>query len=81
MNWEALFSNIIQPTLFFGLFVMTFISMMIAIRAEKREIKRNEENIVKNAKMIERNYKLLKKAVEGHLEVVKGEVNDEEDNS
>ena len=67
MNWAQVFATILQPILFIGLFVMTLISMLIAIRAEKREIERNKRDIVANAKKIKENYKLLKKiALEHH---------------
>lgn len=71
MGWSELFKDIIQPILFFGLFIMSFVSMMIAIRAEKREIERNSQDIIKNAEMIKRNYELLQEAIQGHKKVVK----------
>ena len=76
MTWLEVFQSILQPILFFGLFIMTFISMSIAIRAEKREIARNRRNIIANAKQIERNYRLLKTAAESNKklqEVLKDE--------
>jgi len=71
VGWSELFKDIIQPILFFGLFIMSFVSMMIAIRAEKREIERNSQDIIKNAEMIKRNYELLQEAIQGHKKVVK----------
>ncbi len=76
MTWLEVFQSILQPILFFGLFIMTFISMSIAIRAEKREIARNRRNIIANAKQIERNYRLLKTAAQSNKklqEVLKDE--------
>ena len=76
MTWLEVFQSILQPILFFGLFIMTFISMSIAIRAEKREIARNRRSIIANAKQIERNYRLLKTAAESNKklqEVLKDE--------
>ena len=66
MTWLEVFQSVLTPILFFGLFIMTFISMTIAIRAEKREIARNRSSIVANAKQIERNYRLLKAAAEAN---------------
>ena len=66
MTWLEIFQSILQPILFFGLFFMTFISMSIAIRAERRDIKRNRLSILANAKQIEKNYKLLKAAAESN---------------
>ena len=76
MTWLEVFQSILQPILFFGLFFMTFISMSIAIRAERRDIKRNRLSILANAKQIEKNYKLLKAAAEANeklQEVMKSE--------
>ena len=76
MTWLEIFQSILQPILFFGLFFMTFISMSIAIRAERRDIKRNRLSILANAKQIEKNYKLLKAAAEANeklKEVLKSE--------
>ncbi len=76
MTWLEVFQSILTPILFFGLFIMTFISMSIAIRAEKREIARNRRSIIANAKQIERNYRLLKTAAESNKklqEVLKDE--------
>jgi len=66
MTWLEIFQSILQPILFFGLFFMTFISMSIAIRAERRDIKRNRLSILANAKQIEKNYILLKAAAEAN---------------
>ena len=66
MTWLVVFQSILQPILFFGLFFMTFISMSIAIRAERRDIKRNRLSILANAKQIEKNYMLLKAAAEAN---------------
>ncbi len=66
MTWLEIFQSILQPILFSGLFIMTFISMSIAIRAERRDIKRNRLNILENAKQIEKNYMLLKAAAESN---------------
>ena len=66
MTWLEVFQSILQPILFFGLFFMTFISMSIAIRAERRDIKRNRLSILANAKQIEKNYMLLKAAAESN---------------
>jgi hypothetical protein len=55
---------------------MTFISMSIAIRAEKRDIARNRNSIIANAKQIQRNFKLLRAASEANeklKEVMNGE--------
>jgi hypothetical protein len=76
MTWLEVFQTVLTPILFFGLFIMTFISMSIAIRAEKREIARNRSSILDNAKQIERNYRLLKSAAESNKklqEVLKDE--------
>ncbi len=76
MTWLEIFQSILQPILFFGLFIMTFVSMSIAIRAERRDIKRNRLSILANAKQIEKNYKLLKAAAEANeklKEVLKSE--------
>ena len=76
MTWLEVFQTVLTPILFFGLFIMTFISMSIAIRAEKREIARNRSSILANAKQIERNYRLLKSAAESNKklqEVLKDE--------
>ena len=76
MTWLEVFQSVLTPILFFGLFIMTFISMSIAIRAEKREIARNRSSILANAKQIERNYRLLKSAAESNKklqEVLKDE--------
>ena len=76
MTWLEVFQTVLTPILFFGLFIMTFISMSIAIRAEKREIARNRSSILANAKQIERNYRLLKTAAESNKklqEVLKDE--------
>ncbi len=76
MTWLEVFQSILTPILFFGLFIMTFISVTIAIRSERRDIKRNRLNILANAKQIEKNYKLLKAASESNVklqEVMKGE--------
>ena len=69
MTWLEVFQSILQPILFFGLFFMTFISMSIAIRAERRDIKRNRLSILANAKQIEKNYKLLKAAAEANTKL------------
>ena len=69
MTWLEVFQSVLQPILFFGLFIMTFISMSIAIRAEKREIARNRNSIIANAKQIERNFKLLKDAAEANVKL------------
>ena len=66
MTWLEVFQSVLQPILFFGLFFMTLISMSIAIRAERRDIKRNRLSILANAKQIEKNYKLLKTAAEAN---------------
>ena len=66
MTWTQIFAAIVQPVLFIGLFIMTFISMTIAIRAEKREIERNKQDILANAKQIKENYEILKKLAEEH---------------
>ena len=76
MTWLDVFQSILQPILFFGLFIMTFVSMSIAIRSERRDIKRNRLNILANAKQIEKNYKLLQAASEANeklQEVMKSE--------
>ena len=76
MTWLEVFQSVLTPILFFGLFIMTFISMSIAIRAERREIARNRSSILANAKQIERNYRLLKTAAESNKklqEVLKNE--------
>ena len=76
MTWLEVFQSVLTPILFFGLFIMTFISMSIAIRAERREIARNRSSILANAKQIERNYRLLKTAAESNKklqEVLKDE--------
>jgi len=69
MTWLEVFQTVLTPILFFGLFIMTFISMSIAIRAEKREIARNRSSILANAKQIERNYRLLKAAAEANAKL------------
>ena len=69
MTWLEVFQTVLTPILFFGLFIMTFISMTIAIRAEKREIARNRSSILANAKQIERNYRLLKAAAEANAKL------------
>ena len=66
MAWTVLFRDFTQPFLFIGLFTMTFISMTISIRTEKRVIEKNERDIVKNAELITRNYEFLKAASKGH---------------
>ncbi len=66
MTWLEVFQSVLQPILFFGLFIMTFVSMSIAIRAERRDIKRNRLSILANAKQIEKNYMLLKAAAESN---------------
>ncbi len=76
MTWLEVFQSVLQPILFFGLFFMTFVSMSIAIRSERRDIKRNRLSIIANAKQIEKNYKLLKAASESTVklqEVMKSE--------
>ncbi len=69
MTWLEVFQSVLTPILFFGLFIMTFISMSIAIRAERREIARNRSSILANAKQIERNYRLLKAAAEANAKL------------
>ena len=69
MTWLEVFQTVLTPILFFGLFIMTFISMSIAIRAERREIARNRSSILANAKQIERNYRLLKAAAEANAKL------------
>ena len=65
-GWQQIFSFVITPILFGGLFSMSFITMIIALRGEKRAIAKNQLDIVKNAKSIARNYRLLKAASKGH---------------
>ena len=72
MTWLEVFQTVLTPILFFGLFIMTFISMSIAIRAEKREIARNRSSILANAKQIERNYRLLETAAESNKKLQEG---------
>ena len=72
MTWLEVFQSVLTPILFFGLFIMSFISMSIAIRAEKREIARNRSSILANAKQIERNYRLLKAAAEANKKLQEG---------
>ena len=71
MTWLEVFQSILQPILFSGLFIMTFVSMTIALRAEKRDITRNRLNIIANAKQIEKNYRLLKAAAEANKKLQK----------
>jgi len=71
MTWLEVFQSILQPILFSGLFIMTFVSMTIALRAEKRDISRNRLNIIANAKQIEKNYRLLKAAAEANKKLQK----------
>jgi len=78
MTWAEVFSNIIQPILFFGLFIMTFVSMTIAIRAEKRAIERNKQDIIRNAKMIKKNYEILKELAIEHHKLIDSETSNEE---
>jgi hypothetical protein len=66
MNWTFFFRDILQPFLFFGLFLMTFITMLISIRNEKRAIEKHERDIIQSAKLIKRNYELLREAAKGH---------------
>ena len=49
-GWQQIFSFVITPILFGGLFSMSFITMIIALRGEKRAIAKNQLDIVKNAK-------------------------------
>ncbi len=72
MTWLEVFQTVLTPILFFGLFIMTFISMSIAIRAERREIARNRSSILANAKQIERNYRLLQAAAEANEKLQEG---------
>lgn len=65
-GWPQIFAFVITPILFGGLFSMSFITMIIALRGEKRAIASNQRDIVKNARLIARNYKLLKEAAQGH---------------
>jgi len=77
MNWTIIFRDVLQPILFFGLFLMTFISMLINIRVERRAIAKHERDIVQSAKLIKRNYELLKEAAKGHehlQKVLEGEM-------
>ena len=37
MTWSTLFRDFIQPVLFAGLFVMTFIGLRISLKNQKRE--------------------------------------------
>ncbi len=69
MTWLEVFQTVLTPILFFVLFIMTFISMSIAIRSERREIARNRSSILANAKQIERNYRLLKAAAEANAKL------------
>lgn len=48
LNWQNIWTYIIQPLMFFGLFTMTFISMFIAIRSLKKAIEKDEELIKQN---------------------------------
>ena len=59
MTWSTVFSDVIQPILFGGLFTMTFIGMIIAIRTEKRVIKNNKDEILKNADKILKDHNML----------------------
>lgn len=82
-GWPQIFAFVITPILFGGLFSMSFITMIIAFRAEKRAIAANQKDIIKNAKLIARNYKLLKEAAQGHthLEEVLNDVEKAENRS
>lgn len=71
MSWTVMWRDIFTPIVLIGLFTMNFITLFIAIRREKRDTKRNRENIVRNAKQIARNYKLLKEASRGHVALEK----------
>ncbi len=77
-GWQQIFSFVITPILFGGLFTMSFVTMIIALRVEKRAIDKNQRDIVKNAKSIARNYKLLKAAAKGHENLEKVLENQEE---
>ena len=81
-GWQKIFSYVITPVLFGGLFTMSFVTMIIALRGEKRAIAKNQIDIVKNAKSIARNYRLLKAASKGHENLEKVlEVQEENNNN
>ena len=46
MTWSTLFRDFIQPVLFAGLFVMTFIGLRISLKNQKRERSKGEKRIV-----------------------------------
>ena len=53
MTWSKVFSDFIQPILFAGLFAMTFVSMLVALRNERRERKKRERRIVPHDDVID----------------------------
>lgn len=70
MDWPFIWANVVQPVLFFGLFIMTFIGMMISLKGFKRQLKEdeckideNQRKIIDNTRQIQREHKLLLDAI------------------
>jgi membrane protein insertase Oxa1/YidC/SpoIIIJ len=55
MSWAEIYSYIINPILFFGLFVINIVIVTITIRTELRAIKKNEKDITCNMEHISDN--------------------------
>jgi Sec-independent protein translocase protein TatA len=70
-TWQFAWTFIVQPAILIGLFSMTFISMLIAIRGFKKTLKEEEEAINKNKESITHNAQEIKElyaVVKEHLE-------------
>lgn len=59
MSWEYIWTLVVQPVILSGLFTMTFISMIIAIRSVRKQLKYDEEEIHHNADEIQKLYNLV----------------------
>jgi uncharacterized protein YneF (UPF0154 family) len=59
-TWQFVWTFIVQPVILFGLFTMTFISMFVAIRSFKKQLKADEEEIQENSADIKKLYSIVK---------------------
>jgi len=59
VHWIDIWTLVLQPFLFIGLFLINVIIVIITIKNEMRLIKENKQSILDNAKHITENYEKL----------------------
>lgn len=70
-TWQFVWTFIVQPIILFGLFTMTFFSLVIAIRAFKKQLRKDEEEIHHNSDQIKNLYKVVGEHLKASKELEK----------